>query len=223
MIVLLWTCARKWGKSKNRNETRFINVFMNSLLWGPYLSSTYIGLPPLFSEKCLALDVRSLYSKLKTYLLPLRMDGVARYRVGRCEDRLERCGSPSRISEKPSGLSDTPPHHTPGMPDRVGLKRFADRFLRKGKRKIGICESLYNIATSSCTCHFHKAEGPSSDCRCSLTLGLKIVLNLCVIFIPVSWVLYFKEGDHYPLIFACKLLQPFSQDDSLKGWIKFPS
>jgi len=132
---------------------------MNSLLWGPYLSSTYIGLPPLFSQKCLALDVRSLCSKLKTYLLPLRMDGVARHRVGRSEDRLERCGSPSRISEKPSGLSDTPPHHTPGMPDRVGLKRFADRFLRKGKRKIGICESLYNIATSSCTCHFPQGWG----------------------------------------------------------------
>ena len=145
MIVLLWTCARKWGKSKNRNETRFINVFMNSLLWGSYLSSTYIGLPPLFSEKCLALDVRSLYSKLKTYLLPLRMDGVARYRVGRCEDRLERCGSPSRISEKPSGLSDTPPHHTPGMPDRVGLRGLPIGFWGRGRGKLGfvrVCTTL---------------------------------------------------------------------------------
>jgi len=154
VIVPLWACARKRGKSKNGIETRLINVLTNGLLRGPYLSSTYIGLPPFFSQNCLALDVRTLCSNFKTYLLPLRMDGVARYRVGRSEDRLERCGSPSRISEKPPGLSNTLPHHTPGMPDRVGLKRFADRFLRKGKRKIGICESLYNIATSSCTCHF---------------------------------------------------------------------
>jgi len=57
------------------------------------------------------------------------------------------------MSEKPPELSNPLPDHTPGMPDRAGLKRFANRFLRKGKRKIGIFESLYNIASSSCTCH----------------------------------------------------------------------
>lgn len=50
-----------------------------------------------------------------------------------------------------AGYAEKLPHHIPGMPDRAGLKRFKDRFLRRGKRQIGVLESFYNIATSSCT------------------------------------------------------------------------
>lgn len=112
------------------------------------------------------------------------MDGVARHRIGesdRSDHELERGGGPSQISEKPRGLQEPLPNHISGMPDRAGLQRFANRFLRRGKRKIGVFESLYNIATSS-------------------------FLNLFVIFIPVSWVLYFKDGDHYHLIFTFSFL-----------------
>ncbi|KAJ3574528.1 hypothetical protein NP233_g1710 [Leucocoprinus birnbaumii] len=115
-------------------------------------------------------------------------DGVTRHRIRTSdwsEDELERNGSSSRHPEKPHNPTrleeGLPPHHIPGVPDRVGIKRFVDRFLRKGKKQIGIGESLYNIATSS-------------------------FLNLFLVFLPISWVLYFHEEDHYHLIFAFSFL-----------------
>ncbi|KAF9452155.1 hypothetical protein P691DRAFT_661586 [Macrolepiota fuliginosa MF-IS2] len=61
------------------------------------------------------------------------------------------------------------------MPDSVGLARFRDRFLRKGKRRIGVFESLYNIATSS-------------------------FLNLFIVFLPISWAFFFTEKNHHALL-----------------------
>jgi Ca2+:H+ antiporter len=47
-----------------------------------------------------------------------------------------------------NGLNEK--HHPIPPLTTQGLVRFADRFLRRGKRHIGVRESLYNIATSSC-------------------------------------------------------------------------
>lgn len=113
------------------------------------------------------------------------VDGVTRHRIRTSdwsEDEFEQGGPSRQRAEKPEAQREQPlPHHIPGMPDSVGLKRFADRFLRRGKRQIGVLESLYNIATSS-------------------------FLNLFIIFLPISWVLYFHEEDHFHLIFAFSFL-----------------
>ncbi|KAL0949129.1 hypothetical protein HGRIS_009213 [Hohenbuehelia grisea] len=58
------------------------------------------------------------------------------------------------------------------VPDTESLYRFWDRFTRKGKRKVGVMESVRNLLFSSW-------------------------LNLLVVFIPVAWVAHFR-GHSWP-------------------------
>lgn len=104
-----------------------------------------------------------------------------------------------------SAHGEKPPHHIPGMPDRVGLKRFKDRFLRRGKRQIGVFESFYNIATSSCRCRSFWGRNLTE---------YEIVLNLFIVFLPISWALHFHEREHHTLVFACKALSKASHTRS---------
>ncbi|KAF5369774.1 hypothetical protein D9758_001318 [Tetrapyrgos nigripes] len=76
------------------------------------------------------------------------------------------------------------------LPTPEGLGRFKDRFLRKGKRKIGTVESLKNIAFSSW-------------------------LNIFIVFIPVAWIAHFSNENNednpqrvfsYPVTFVMSLL-----------------
>ncbi|KAK7470975.1 hypothetical protein VKT23_002389 [Stygiomarasmius scandens] len=57
------------------------------------------------------------------------------------------------------------------IPTPAGMVRFKDRFLRKGKRKIGTYESIKNIVFSSW-------------------------LNVFVVFIPISWVAHFLNANN---------------------------
>jgi len=79
-----------------------------------------------------------------------------------------------------NGYDEKRPHHKPVV--RAGLARFRDRFLRKGKRQIGVVESFKNIVTSS-------------------------FLNLFIVFLPISWALHFTERHEHPnLVFAFSFL-----------------
>ncbi|KAL0580930.1 hypothetical protein V5O48_001124 [Marasmius crinis-equi] len=83
-------------------------------------------------------------------------------------------------------------HHL--YPTRGGFVRFKDRFLRKGKKKVGVLDSLKAIALSSW-------------------------LNVFLIFIPLSWVAHFNNESNkhhgvdpdethfpYPVTFVFSLL-----------------
>lgn len=103
-------------------------------------------------------------------------NGVPRQRTRMPSSDVEQ-GSPRHTQ----GYGEKPPHYTLGVSDHGGLARFRDRFLRKGKRQIGVVESFKNIVTSS-------------------------FLNMFIVFLPISWVLHFVEEDHTNLVFAFSFL-----------------
>lgn len=138
-----------------------------------------------------------------------KTNGVPRQRVRTAASDEEQGGPHHTRYEKL-------PNHIPGMPDRAGLARFRDRFLRRGKRQIGVVESFKNIATSSCTClHLRNIL--------SISLRAKPVLNLFIVFLPISWVLHFLEKDHTNIIFACKKRRPGFLKVKLTILVKFRS
>ncbi|KAJ6567185.1 hypothetical protein DFH09DRAFT_1314304 [Mycena vulgaris] len=83
--------------------------------------------------------------------------------------------SHSRIPDAEQGVHTdsttygSPEPKTGHLGDTGRIYRMGDRFLRKGKRKIGVMESLKAIAFSSW-------------------------LNILLVFIPVAWVVHFRKG-----------------------------
>jgi hypothetical protein len=81
------------------------------------------------------------------------VNGVTRHRIQTSDDSEEvelfpGGGDPPgllRVEKPPSFQYTGLP-----VPDRSALQKFEDRFLRRGKRQIGVFESLYNIGASSC-------------------------------------------------------------------------
>ncbi|THV05420.1 hypothetical protein K435DRAFT_773846 [Dendrothele bispora CBS 962.96] len=76
------------------------------------------------------------------------------------------------------------------IPTQAGLVRFKDRFLRRGKPKVGTIESIKNIVFSSW-------------------------LNFFIVFIPISWVAHFSNANNpddpektfpFPVTFVFSLL-----------------
>lgn len=76
---------------------------------------------------------------------------------------------------------------------------FWDRFTRKGKRTIGVGESLKTLAFSSCAYHsvlsikWHKLNGKI----------LHVGLNVFLVFIPLAWVAHFVKWSD-ATTFSCK-------------------
>lgn len=80
------------------------------------------------------------------------VDGITPHRIRTSdwsENELEQSDDPPRMTERFQGLRESPAPHVPGISERVELQRFPDRFLKRGKRQIGVSESLYNLATLS--------------------------------------------------------------------------
>lgn len=72
-------------------------------------------------------------------------EGVPILNNGNTRQRMR--GNSRREFDPENGAHEKP--HIPGLEAR-GFTTFTDRFLRRGKRQVGIVESFYNIATSSC-------------------------------------------------------------------------
>ncbi|KAF7776298.1 hypothetical protein Agabi119p4_4691 [Agaricus bisporus var. burnettii] len=103
-------------------------------------------------------------------------EGVPILNNGNTRQRMR--GNSRREFDPENGAHEKP--HIPGL-EAKGFTTFTDRFLRRGKRQVGILESFYNIATSS-------------------------FLNLFIVFVPVSWALHFRRGDLHEFVFAFSFL-----------------
>lgn len=62
----------------------------------------------------------------------------------------DRLDGPSPAHEATEEIGNEKRRHRPGIPDRQGLYNFRDRFMRKGKKKVGTVQSLKAIVFSSC-------------------------------------------------------------------------
>ncbi|TFK43268.1 hypothetical protein BDQ12DRAFT_674681 [Crucibulum laeve] len=90
---------------------------------------------------------------------------------GRPVDEEAEIGSINEHHNSDEVLSEKQQQHRGGVPDRAGLYLFAARFMRRGKKKIGVVESLHAIAFSSW-------------------------LNILLVLIPIAWVSNFKHWSH---------------------------
>jgi len=77
-------------------------------------------------------------------------------------------------------------HHS-SIPSKDGMTLFLDRFLRRGKKQVGVVDSLKAIALSSCTCSAFKAY-----CLHLAMILHRLGLNLFFIFIPFAWAAHFE-------------------------------
>ncbi|KAK1226053.1 hypothetical protein PQX77_011012 [Marasmius sp. AFHP31] len=95
----------------------------------------------------------------------------------RALDEEEGAANPAAANGQRNGTASVASYEEPYQrhlyPTRGGLVRFKDRFLRKGKKNVGVWDSLTAIALSSW-------------------------LNVFIIFIPLSWVAHFNnESRHH--------------------------